>query len=134
MQYSEERIRIATGHYARNLDGRLYRGLDRHKDQSYFLYRLSPEQLALADFPLGEYNKKQVWEIAKQLNLPVAQKKDSTGICFIGERPFRTFLQNYFPIKQGLMITPEGEVVGGTSRADVLHDWSAQRFGYWWSE
>lgn len=107
---------IATGHYARkiNHDGIsfLYKGKDASKDQSYFLYRLSPEQLDYALFPLGDLNKSEVRQIAGSLKLPTANKKDSTGICFIGERPFRQFLQKYLPNQSGIMQTPEGKIVG----------------------
>ncbi len=107
---------IATGHYAR-LEGetphrRLLKALDGNKDQSYFLYRLNQAQIAKALFPLGELPKPQVRELARQAGLPVAEKKDSTGICFIGERPFREFLQRYLPIRPGDMVTPEGKVMG----------------------
>jgi tRNA-specific 2-thiouridylase len=107
---------IATGHYAR-LEGesparRLLKGLDPNKDQSYFLYRLNQAQIARALFPLGELPKPRVRELARQAGLPVAEKKDSTGICFIGERPFREFLQRYMPIQPGDMVTPEGKVMG----------------------
>lgn len=107
---------IATGHYARKIcrDGVhfLYKGQDANKDQSYFLYRLSQTQLQYALFPLGEMVKSEVRRIAGSLKLPTAHKKDSTGICFIGERPFRAFLQQYLPHQQGLMQTPEGKTVG----------------------
>jgi tRNA-specific 2-thiouridylase len=103
---------IATGHYARNIEGNLYKGIDQNKDQSYFLYRLSPFQLSKALFPLGDLTKSQVRAIASDLHLPVAHKKDSTGICFIGERPFRQFLSQYFPLSPGDMVTPEGDIVG----------------------
>ena len=107
---------IATGHYAR-LEGnspnrRLLKAADANKDQSYFLYRLQQHQIARALFPLGELPKPQVRELARQANIPVAEKKDSTGICFIGERPFREFLQRYMPIQPGDMVTPEGKVMG----------------------
>ena len=107
---------LATGHYAR-LDGeagarRLLKGLDANKDQSYFLYRLSQAQIARVLFPLGELAKPAVRELARRANLPVAEKKDSTGICFIGERPFREFLHRYLPTQPGPMRTPEGRVVG----------------------
>ena len=107
---------LATGHYAR-LDGepgtrRLLKAVDANKDQSYFLYRLSQQQIAHALFPLGELTKPQVRELARQAGLPVAEKRDSTGICFIGERPFREFLQRYLPIQPGPMVTPEGRAVG----------------------
>ncbi len=107
---------IATGHYAR-LAGetpqrRLLKAVDADKDQSYFLYRLNQRQIAQALFPLGEYTKPAVREMARQARLPVSEKKDSTGICFIGERPFREFLQRYMPIQPGDMVTPEGKVMG----------------------
>lgn len=107
---------IATGHYARKqVRGGVHyllKGLDGNKDQSYFLYRLQPHQLAKALFPLGELAKPQVRLLAQQAQLPTAAKKDSTGICFIGERPFRQFLQQYLPTNPGDMVTPEGKVVG----------------------
>ncbi len=107
---------IATGHYAR-LEGeaplrRLEKAADANKDQSYFLYRLSQAQIAPALFPLGGLTKPRVREIARQARLPVAEKKDSTGICFIGERPFRAFLQRYLPTQPGDMVTPEGRIMG----------------------
>lgn len=107
---------IATGHYARirEIDGlyQLIKAEDGSKDQSYFLYRLNQAQLAKTLFPLGGLLKREVREIARKAGLPTAGKKDSTGICFIGERPFRLFLQRYLPIQPGLMRTPEGKVVG----------------------
>jgi len=107
---------IATGHYARvrENDGRfeLLKALDQTKDQSYFLHRLNQAQLSKTMFPLGEIPKTKVREIAEQIGLPNAKKKDSTGICFIGERPFRDFLNRYLPTKPGPMKTPAGEVVG----------------------
>jgi len=107
---------IATGHYAR-LAGvaplrQLQKAVDRNKDQSYFLYRLSQAQIARALFPLGELTKPAVRELAREIGLSVAEKKDSTGICFIGERPFREFLQRYLPSQPGDMVTPAGKVVG----------------------
>ncbi|MEW6677175.1 MAG: tRNA 2-thiouridine(34) synthase MnmA [Pseudomonadota bacterium] len=107
---------IATGHYAR-LEGafphrQLLKGLDPNKDQSYFLYRLNQRQIERALFPIGHLPKHQVRDLARQAGLPVAEKKDSTGICFIGERPFRKFLQRYMPIQAGEMLTPDGRLVG----------------------
>ncbi|MCS6996403.1 MAG: tRNA 2-thiouridine(34) synthase MnmA [Casimicrobiaceae bacterium] len=109
--------RIATGHYAGLRQGRdgsfeLVKGADPGKDQSYFLHRLSQEQLARAIFPLAGLHKQQVREIARQIGLPNHAKRDSTGICFIGERPFRAFLERYLPKTPGEMVTPEGRVVG----------------------
>lgn len=107
---------IATGHYARKevRDGVHYllKGLDNNKDQSYFLYRLNPYQLSHAIFPLGHLEKPEVRRLAAEAELPTAAKKDSTGICFIGERPFRAFLQQYLPTEEGKMVTPEGKAVG----------------------
>ena len=107
---------IATGHYARidNAGGafRLLRALDRGKDQSYFLHQLGQEQLAATRFPLGELHKRQVRAIAAEAGLATAKKKDSTGICFIGERDFREFLSHYLPMRRGEIRTPEGARVG----------------------
>ncbi len=107
---------IATGHYARNhqRDGRwqLLRGLDQNKDQSYFLYTLGQSQLEKTLFPIGEMAKPAVRELARKLQLPVSEKKDSTGICFIGERDFKGFLEGYLPHQPGDMLTPEGQRVG----------------------
>ncbi len=109
--------RIAMGHYARNVEdetGRfhLMKGLDANKDQTYFLYTLQQHQLEKSLFPVGGLEKPRVREIAAEHGLPVAAKKDSTGICFIGERKFKDFLQRYLPAQPGEMVTPEGEVVG----------------------
>jgi len=107
---------IATGHYAqvRETDGlfQLLKADDGSKDQSYFLHRLNQMQLSHAMFPLGKLLKSQVRVIAKQHGLPNHAKRDSTGICFIGERPFREFLSRYLPTQPGEMRTPEGNVVG----------------------
>ena len=109
--------RIATGHYARVRrapDGRvqLLRGLDETKDQSYFLHRLSQSQLDRVLFPVGELRKTRVRAIADSLALPNARKKDSTGICFIGERPFREFLNRYLASRPGPIQTEDGVTVG----------------------
>ncbi|MEO8670859.1 MAG: tRNA 2-thiouridine(34) synthase MnmA [Tahibacter sp.] len=108
--------RIATGHYARTdcVDGRhrLLRGLDVNKDQSYFLYALGQEQLACTEFPIGDLPKPQVRELAREANLVTHAKKDSTGICFIGERDFRGFLANYIPAQTGDIRTPDGQFIG----------------------
>ena len=107
---------IATGHYAKiqEMDGayKLLKADDDSKDQSYFLHRLNQAQLSRAMFPLGTVLKSQVRDIARQHNLSNHAKKDSTGICFIGERPFREFLNRYLPTQPGEMRTPEGSVVG----------------------
>jgi len=108
--------RIATGHYARveERDGRtvLLKGVDPGKDQSYFLHRLNQSQLARTLFPVGHLHKSEVRRIAREAGLPNHAKRDSTGICFIGERPFREFLARYLPREPGPMVTPEGERVG----------------------
>ena len=107
---------IATGHYARarrvNGKTQLLRGLDETKDQSYFLHRLSQKQIANVVFPVGELRKTEVRRIAQEIGLPNAKKKDSTGICFIGERPFREFLNRYLPTHPGPMRTTDGKLVG----------------------
>ena len=95
---------IATGHYARMIDGKLYKGIDENKDQTYFLSQVSKEQLSNVIFPVGDLTKDKVREIANKLKLKVANKKDSTGICFIGERNFKEFLTNYLPNKPGIIV------------------------------
>ncbi|CAG0998596.1 tRNA-specific 2-thiouridylase MnmA [Burkholderiales bacterium] len=108
--------RIATGHYARvrraGARAELLKAADASKDQTYFLHRLTQEQLAPVDFPLGDLAKRRVREIAREAGLPTHAKRDSTGICFIGERPFREFLARYVPREPGPMVTPEGREVG----------------------
>jgi tRNA-specific 2-thiouridylase len=107
---------IATGHYARvefrDHAFRLLRGEDLSKDQSYFLHRLTQEQLSRVMFPLGGMKKTEVRRVAREAGLPNHAKKDSTGICFIGERPFREFLNRYLPRQPGPIKTAEGKVVG----------------------
>ena len=107
---------IATGHYARirRVGERveLLKGADRTKDQSYFLHQLTQEQLAPALFPVGELAKRDVRALAQREGIPTWAKKDSTGICFIGERPFRDFLARYLPRVPGPIETEDGTVVG----------------------
>lgn len=108
--------RVATGHYAR-IDRsaatvKLLKGRDPGKDQSYFLHLLDQSQLALAEFPLGELLKSEVRQLATEAGLPVADKRDSTGICFIGEQPHRQFLQRFLHKNPGPMLTPEGLQLG----------------------
>ena len=107
---------IATGHYARRAErgGRylLIKGKDNNKDQSYFLYTLGQEQLRRTLFPVGELDKPHVRQIADELNLHVHDKKDSTGICFIGERNFRNFLGEYLPAKPGPILSTSREPLG----------------------
>ena len=109
--------RIATGHYARTAlddDGRalLRKAVDASKDQSYFLHRLDQAQLSRTVFPLGDMHKTEVRRLAERIGLPNARKKDSTGICFIGERPFREFLNRYLPTQPGPIRTPDGSATG----------------------
>jgi len=107
---------MATGHYARTarVDGRTYleKALDRSKDQSYFLHAVTETALAETVFPLGDLSKSEVRSIAREHGLEVHDKKDSTGICFIGERPFREFLATYLSARPGPIRTPDGVVVG----------------------
>lgn len=103
---------VATGHYVRVRDGKLLKGTDESKDQSYFLCGLTQGQLLKAMFPIGGLLKTQVREIAKSAGLVTAEKKDSTGICFIGERKFREFLKNYLGNKPGDIKTMDGRIVG----------------------
>ena len=107
---------IATGHYCKKVekDGKYYlaKAKDLNKDQSYFLNQLSQEQLKYVLFPLADIEKTKVREIAKELGLVNAEKKDSTGICFIGERNFKKFLKEYLPAKPGKIMTLDGRVVG----------------------
>lgn len=108
--------RIATGHYARvaytPAGARLLRGTDPRKDQSYFLYQLGQAQLEHSLFPVGHLPKLQVRELAKRADLPIHAKKDSTGICFIGERRFKDFLESYLPVDPGPIETVDGKPLG----------------------
>jgi len=123
--------RIATGHYARTdfLHGRhrLLRGHDLNKDQSYFLYTLGQEQLAATLFPVGELPKPEVRRIASEAGLPTHAKKDSTGICFIGERDFREFLGRYIPAQPGPMRSTAGVELG--EHTGVMYYTLGQRNG-----
>ena len=107
---------IATGHFVgkgeENGHPLLMKGKDPNKDQSYFLYMLKEEQLHKAIFPVGGMTKEEVRTIAEKAGLPVSKKKDSTGVCFIGERNFRQFLQEYLPLQPGKMQTEDGQVLG----------------------
>ncbi|MFQ0996176.1 tRNA 2-thiouridine(34) synthase MnmA [Gilliamella sp. CG25] len=107
---------IATGHYVRKRTTgdkvELLRGVDNNKDQSYFLYTLSEDQVRQSLFPVGELEKPQVRKIAEQLGLATASKKDSTGICFIGERKFSDFLARYLPAQAGAIRTVDGQIIG----------------------
>ncbi len=113
---------VATGHYTRRFDGQdgsyVLRGLDGNKDQSYFLALMRPEQIARAIFPVGELQKPQVREIARRFNLPNAEKKDSQGICFIGQVKMSDFLRHYLPDNPGDIVDLHGKVLG---RHEGLH-------------
>lgn len=108
--------KMVTGHYARIVENQgrwqLHKALDLNKDQSYFLYTLGQAQLSQSLFPLGEYDKPEIRKIAETSGFVNHAKKDSTGICFIGERRFRDFLQRYLPAKPGDIVTDEGTVIG----------------------
>lgn len=108
--------KIATGHYAsiQEINGELsmIKGLDENKDQTYFLYRLNPQQIQSTLFPLGEFEKPKVREMAEQAGLITYDKKDSTGICFIGEQPFREFLEQFIEREPGNIITTDGIIIG----------------------
>ena len=123
--------RIATGHYARldRRDGRmvLLKGADPAKDQSYFLHRLTQPQLERSLFPVGDLLKPEVRRIAREAGLPNHAKRDSTGICFIGERPFREFLSRYLPREPGPIVTADGERVG--SHIGLMYYTLGQRQG-----
>ncbi|HCW03292.1 MAG TPA: tRNA 2-thiouridine(34) synthase MnmA [Clostridium sp.] len=122
---------MATGHYARldYHDGeyRLLRGVDNNKDQTYFLCMLNQEALSKTLFPIGHLTKREVREVAEKYNLTTAKKKDSTGVCFIGERNFRKFLNNYLPAKEGYMKTVDGEIIG--KHIGLMHYTIGQRKG-----
>ncbi|WP_300410820.1 tRNA 2-thiouridine(34) synthase MnmA [Lagierella sp.] len=123
---------VATGHYARIGEGKdgsklLLRGLDNNKDQSYFLSQLSQDQIKNVIFPIGDLQKSQVRELARKHNLATAEKKDSTGICFIGERNFNEFLSNYLPARKGKMVSVDGEVMG--SHEGLMYHTIGQRRG-----
>ncbi len=119
---------IATGHYARLINGNLYKGLDSNKDQTYFLAQLTNEQLENVLFPVGDLEKSEVRKIAGEYGLITAKKKDSTGICFIGERHFREFLSNYLPNQPGKIINIETNEVMG-EHVGLMHYTIGQRRG-----
>ena len=122
---------IATGHYVRrrDIDGRteLLKGLDPNKDQSYFLHAVGGEQIARTLFPVGELEKPEVRAIAEKYGLATAKKKDSTGICFIGERRFSDFLKQYLPARPGDIETTDGTVIG--RHAGLMYHTIGQRQG-----
>jgi tRNA-uridine 2-sulfurtransferase len=106
---------VATGHYAQLVQGKLHKGADEKKDQTYFLAAVDPSVFEHVLFPIGHLPKKEVREIAEKIGLVTADKKDSTGICFIGERPFKDFVSHYVKSQKGDFINEKGEIIG-------LHD------------
>lgn len=122
---------IATGHYVRrqDVDGQslLLKGMDCNKDQSYFLYAVGGNEIGQSLFPVGELEKPQVRALAKEHGLITAAKKDSTGICFIGERRFTDFLKQYLPARPGLIETTDGQVIG--EHAGLMYHTIGQRQG-----
>jgi len=123
---------IATGHYVRKGydeqgQAQLLRGLDKNKDQSYFLHAVGHREIDLTLFPVGELNKPEVRRLAEEQGLVTAKKKDSTGICFIGERRFSDFLKRYLPAQPGKIITDKGEVIG--EHAGLMYYTLGQRQG-----
>ena len=119
---------IATGHYARIKDGKLLRAIDDNKDQSYFLSQVSKQQLKNVLFPIGDMIKPDVRKIAREYDLITKDKKDSTGICFIGERNFSNFLRNYLPNQPGDIV----DIVSGKKIGDhigLMHYTIGQRRG-----
>ncbi len=103
---------VATGHYAQNKDKKLIKGVDPAKDQSYFLWTLNQDQISKILFPIGHLQKSEVRKLAKKFKLPVAEKKDSQGICFLGEVDLKEFLKHYIKEKRGKVLNTEGEVIG----------------------
>ncbi|MDP1604513.1 MAG: tRNA 2-thiouridine(34) synthase MnmA [Legionella sp.] len=103
---------IATGHYAKTRDGLLYKAKDREKDQTYFLHAVDKSALAKTLFPVGDYQKADIRQLAKDMGLVTHNKKDSTGICFIGEKRFKTFLNEFILAKPGEMRSASGELLG----------------------
>ena len=123
---------IAMGHYAKRVDkdgiAYLCKSYDQNKDQTYFLSQISQEQLAFSLFPLGDIDKSEVRKIAHELDLEIADKKDSTGVCFIGERNFKEFLKNYIPAKKGNIVDIDSNKVIGTHEG-VMYYTIGQRRG-----
>lgn len=124
LNYSIDKLKVdflATGHYAITNNGMLYRGQDKEKDQSYFLSQLSNAQLSKVIFPLGDMKKVDVRKIALEAKLNVALKKDSTGICFIGERNFSEFLENYIPAMPGNIVDYDSGKIIGTHKGVMYY-------------
>lgn len=119
---------VATGHYAQNIHNQLHKGIDESKDQSYFVWTLTNDQLKHILFPVGNLQKKQVRKLAKRYNVPVATKKDSQGICFIGDIDMKDFLSHYIDKQPGNVINTEGEIIG--THDGVLFYTLGERHGF----
>ena len=119
---------IATGHYAHIIDGQLHTGLDQDKDQSYFLWTLTKEQLEKSLFPVGELEKSKVRELALKFNIPVATKKDSQGICFLGKIDLREFLIHYLGEQPGKVLNEQAEEIG--QHQGAIYYTLGQRHGF----
>ncbi len=118
---------VATGHYVRKIGDKLFEAKDKNKDQSYFLWATPKEKLQYCLFPIGDYLKSEVREIARNAELPTADKKDSQGLCFVGKTDFQKFLREALPKKEGAILSPAGEVLG---RHDGAHFYTiGQRHG-----
>ncbi len=119
---------IATGHYVRNIDNRLYEGVDKEKDQSYFLWTLTKEDLEHILFPIGHLKKDEVRSLARKFGLHTAEKKDSQGICFIGDVDIEEFLSHYIETKAGNVIDTNGKVIG--THTGALYYTLGERHGF----
>lgn len=119
---------IATGHYVRLQAGQLLAGVDKDKDQSYFLWTLTPSQLKYCLFPIGDYQKTAVRQLAKKFNLSTAQKKDSQGLCFVGKVVMKKFLERFIQQKQGKILNEKGEVIG--QHDGIFYYTIGQRHGF----
>jgi tRNA-specific 2-thiouridylase len=119
---------VATGHYAQNINNQLCKGIDESKDQSYFVWTLTDQQLSNILFPVGSLQKKQVRKLAQRYNIPVAAKKDSQGICFIGDIDMKDFLSHYIDKKPGNVVNSAGEIIG--THDGVLFYTIGERHGF----
>ena len=122
---------IATGHYAKTNEDKLYKAMDTNKDQTYFLHAIDKEVLKKTLFPIGSMDKEQVRQIARENSLITSDKKDSTGICFIGERPFPDFISNYVSEKIGKIVDENGNELGEHKGLQYYTLGQRQGIGYW---
>lgn len=130
MRFAKERRAdfIATGHYVQKVNGELHRGVDKNKDQSYFLWSLTEEQLAYSLFPVGNSPKEQIRKEAMRAGIPTAEKKDSQGVCFLGHIDIPDFLSHYTELKEGEVLSEEGQVIG-THKGALVYT-IGQRHGF----